>query len=49
MEDTLVAPADHPPCPYVEAGDAALQARGVDLRGVHLLGADIMLFGLYQD
>ena len=42
-EDTLVASANTPPCPRVEAVDAALQARTGDLLDVPLLGADYMV------
>ena len=48
-EDTSVASSKPPPCPHVEAGDAAFQARAGDLPDVRLLGADYMLYGVYQD
>ena len=48
-EDSLVASAEPPPCPRVKSGDAALQARVGYLSDVRLLGADYMLYGVYQD
>ena len=48
-EDTSVASSKPPPCPRVEAGDAAFQARERNLPDVRLLGADYMLYGVYQD
>ena len=48
-EDTSVASDEPPPRPRVEAGDAALQAHEGDLPDVCLLGADYMLYGVYQD
>ena len=48
-EDTLVASAEPLTCPRVESGDAALQAREGGLPGVRLLGADYMLYVVYQD
>ena len=48
-EDTLVASANPLSCPRVKAGDAALQAHAGDFPDVHLLGADYMLYGIYQD
>ena len=47
-EDTSIASAKPPPIPYVEAIDAALQAREGDLPENRLLGADYMLYGVYQ-
>ena len=49
LEDTLVAPDKPPPCSHIESGDAALQARMGYLPDVCLLGADDMLFSIYQD
>ena len=49
LEDTLVAPSKPPPRPRVEAGDAALQERAGDLPDILLLGANDMLFRVYQD
>ena len=48
-EDTLVASAGPPPCPCIEAIEAALQACTRDLPDFCLLGADYMLYGIYQD
>ena len=48
-EYTSVASAKPPSCSYVEAGDTALQACVKDLPYVRLLGADYMLYGVYQD
>ena len=48
-EDTLVFSTKPPPCPRIKAGDAALQARKGDLPDVRLLGANYMLYGVYQD
>ena len=47
--DTSIAPADSLPHPRVEAGDATVIARVGDLLNVCLLGADDMLFRVYQD
>ena len=47
--DTLVALSESASCPHVEAGDAALQARAGDLPDVRLLGANYMLYEVYQD
>ena len=49
LTDTPAALAEPLPRPYVEAGDAAVLACTGDIRGVSLLGADNMLFGVYQD
>ena len=49
LEDTSVTLADPPPRPRVEARDAALQACVGYLPDVRLMGADYMLFGVYQD
>ena len=49
LEDAAVALAASPPHPCVEVGNAALQAQEGDLPDVRLLGADYMLYGLYQD
>ena len=48
-EYTSVASAEPLPCPRIKAGDAALQVREGDLLDVRLLGADYMLYGVYQD
>ena len=48
LEETLVASTEPPSFPRVEDGDAALQAYAGDLLDVRLLGADDMLFRLYQ-
>ena len=49
LEDTLVASAVPPPRPRVEADNSDLQARDGDLPDVCLLGADYMLYGVYQN
>ena len=49
LEDALVAPATPPPHPRVDYGNAALQAQERYLPDVRLLGADYMLYGVYQD
>ena len=49
LEDTSVASAAPLPRPRVNAGNAALQAREGDLPDVRLLGADYMMYGVYQD
>ena len=49
LEDASAASAAPPPCPRVEAGNAALQAREGELPDVSLLGADYILYGVYQD
>ena len=49
LEYTSVASAAPPPHPRVEAGNAALQSQEGDLPDVRLLGADYMLYGVYQD
>ena len=43
---TSAAPLPHP---HVEDGNASLQAREGDLPDVHLLGANYLLYGVYQD
>ena len=48
-EDALVTSANHPPCPRVTTRDAALQAHAGDPPDVRLLGADYILYGVYQD
>ena len=48
LEDTLVTSAEPLPRPHVKSGDAALQARAGDLLYVCLLGANYMLYGVYQ-
>ena len=48
LEDTLVAFVEPPPRPHVEARDAALQAREGELLDFRLLGANYMLYGVYQ-
>ena len=47
LEDTSAALAGPPPCPHVEAIDAAHQARTGELPYVHPLGSNNMLFGVY--
>ena len=49
LEDASVAPAAPLQRRRAEAGNAALQAQEVDLSDVRLLGADNMLYGIYQD
>ena len=49
LEEKLVALAEPPPYPRVEAKYAALQASVGDIPDVRLLGADNMLFSVYQD
>ena len=49
LEDALVSPAASPPRPRVEDGNAALQAQYGDLPDVRLLGANYILYGVYQD
>ena len=49
LEDDSVASSAPPPRQHVEAGDDALQAREGDLLDVRLIGADYMLYGVYQD
>ena len=49
LEDTFVDSTTTTPCPRVEAGDATIKARMGDLPYVHLLGADYMIYGVYQD
>ena len=49
LEDAYVALAPLPPCVLIEAVNATLQAQEVDLPDVCLLGADYMLYGVYQD
>ena len=49
LEYTLVASVAPPPCPHVEVGNAVLQSREGDLPDVCLLGANYMLYGVYQD
>ena len=49
QEDTLVASDEPLPRPRIEAADAALQAQEGDLLDVRLLGAEYMLYGVYQD
>ena len=44
-----MASAAPPPCPRVEAVDAALKSREGDLPDVRLLGANYMIYGDYQD
>ena len=44
-----MASAIPPPRLRVEAGNAALQAQEGDLPDVRLIGADYMLYGVYQD
>ena len=46
---TLVTPVYPPPCPRFEAIYDAFIARSGDLPDVCLLGADKILFGVYQD
>ena len=48
-EDTPVASDAPPPHPLVDAGNAAPKAREGDLPDVFLLGANYMLYGVYQD
>ena len=48
-EEILVASAKPLQRPHVEDGDAALQDRNGDLPYVRLLGADYMLYSVYQD
>ena len=48
-EDTSATSSEPPPRPGVEAGDADLQAQDGDLPDVRLLGANYMLYGVYQD
>ena len=48
-KDTSVASAAPLPRPYIEAGNAALQAQEGDLPEVLLFGNDYILFGVYQD
>ena len=48
-EDTSVASITPPMHPCIEAGDAALQEQEVNLLDVRLLGANYMLYGVYQD
>ena len=38
-----------PPRPRLKASDTALQVREGDLQDVRILGADYMLYGVYQD
>ena len=47
-EDTSFASSEPPPCPCIEAGEAALQARTGDLPDVCLLGANYMIYGVYH-
>ena len=49
LEDTLVASAAPWPFPRVEAVDAALKSREGYLPDVRLLGANYILYGVYQD
>ena len=49
LDDVSLTSAAPSPCPCVEAGNAALQAREGYLPDVHLLGAEYMLYGVYQD
>ena len=49
LRDALVSPAAPPLHPRVEAVDAALKAREGDYPDVRLLGANYMLYGVYQD
>ena len=49
LTDTSVAPAKPPPIPHVEAGDVAVLGRGGDLPDVCLLGANVMIFGVYRN
>ena len=44
-----VASSEPLPCPRVKDGDAALQACTGDFQYVCILGADYMIYGLYQD
>ena len=46
-EDTLVASAETPPHPRVEAVDADLQAQEGDILNVRLLGTNYMLYVVY--
>ena len=49
LEDTSVASSEPPTCPRFEARYAALQESAEDLLDVCLLGANDMLFSVYQD
>ena len=48
-EDTLVAYATPTQRPSIEVGNAALQAQEGDLLDVRLLGANYMIYVIYQD
>ena len=48
-EDASVASATPPARLRIDADDAALQVRESDLPDVRFLGADYMLYGVYQD
>ena len=48
-EDASVASAKPSPRPRVEDGEAALQASEGELPDVRLLGANCILYGVYQD
>ena len=49
LKDALVDPSAPPPRPHVEARNAALQVQEGYLPDVRLLGADYMIYGVYQD
>ena len=49
LENALVSPSMTPPRTLVKARNADLQAQERDHPDIHLLGADYMIYGVYQD